>query len=122
MSEIEKIRGFLRAVRRRATLEAVLRWGGTTLAAALVVLLAMALAATRVGPASFWPKPRGTVLTIVTLLGVMALFFRSVRLLRDLRGVAVYVGRRRPPLASDLLSAVELADENTLGNQPRAPG
>ena len=112
MSEIQKIRGFLQAVRRRATLEAALRWVGATATTALILLLVMALAASRVGPASFWPKLTGTVLTIVTLLGVTALFYSSVRQLRSWRGVAVFVGRRQPPLASDLVSAVELSEQS----------
>jgi hypothetical protein len=118
MSEIQKIRGFLRAVRRRATFEAALRWGGTTWAVALVLLFLMAVAAARVGPASFWPKLTGTVLTIVTLLGVIALVFRSIRDLRNWRGIAVFVGRRQPPLASDLISAIELSEPDA----PAEPG
>src|SRR4051812_48308507 len=123
MSEIEKIRGFLRAVRRRATLEAALRWGGTTWAVALLLVLAMAVAAARVGPASFWPKLTGTVLTIITLLGVIALVFSSMRQLRSWRGVAIFVGRRRPPIASDLVSAIELSQPNAAGpGQQGSPG
>jgi hypothetical protein len=110
MSEIEKIRGFLRAVRRRATLEASLRWVAATLAAAVVALFVLALVAAGVGPASFWPKLTGTVLTIITLLGVSGLVVGSLRSLRSDRGMAVYVGRRRPELASDLVSAVELSE------------
>jgi hypothetical protein len=119
MSEIQKIRGFLRTVRRRATIEAALRWGAATWATALILLLLMAVAAARVGPASFWPKLTGTVLTIITLLGVIALVFSSIRRLRSWRGVAVFVGRRQPPLASDLVSAVELSE---LDPEPAAHG
>ncbi len=121
MSEIQKIRGFLRVVRRRAALEATLRWGGTTLAAALALILVMALVAARVGPASFWPGLTGTVLSFVTLLGVIALFFGSLRRLRSWRGVAIFVGRRQPPIASDLVSAVELSEQTFYGDV-NAPG
>jgi hypothetical protein len=109
MSEIDRIRSFLRGVRRRAYWEASLRLGGITLATILVVLLVMALCASHIGPAGFWPKVTATVLIILTLLGVCAGAFGPIRRLRSEIGVARFVGRRHPPLASDLLSAVELA-------------
>ncbi len=109
MSEIDRIRGFLREVRRRAYWEASLRLGGITLAAILVTLFVMALCASHIGPAGFWPKVTVTVLIILTLLGVAAGAFGPIRRLRSEVGVARFVGRRHPPLASDLLSAVELA-------------
>ncbi|HEY0713363.1 MAG TPA: hypothetical protein VGF45_11865, partial [Polyangia bacterium] len=110
MSEIESIRGFLRTVRRRATLEASLRWAALTLAAWAVLLCGLALIAAEVGPAGFWPKLTGTLLSIVTLLGVTLLVATSLRHLRTSRGVAIFVGRRAPNLGSDLVSAVELSD------------
>jgi hypothetical protein len=117
MSEIDRIRSFLRGVRRRAYWEASLRLGGITLATILVTLLVMALCASHVGPAGFWPKVTVTVLIILTLLGVCAGAFGPMRRLRSEAGVARFVGRRHPPLASDLLSAVELAggEEPTRG-------
>lgn len=121
MSEIERIRGFLRSVRRRATVEASLRWLGATLAAALAVTCALAFAAARVGPASFWPKLTGTVLTIVTLLGVSSWLFGPLRRLRTFRAVAVFVGRRRPHIASDLVSAIELSESSGVGAFAPAP-
>jgi hypothetical protein len=110
MSEIESIRGFLRSVRRRATLEASLRWAALTFAAWAIVLCGLALIAAGVGPASFWPKLTGTLLSIVTLLGVTLLIATSLRHLRTNRGLAVFVGKRAPNLGSDLVSAVELAE------------
>ncbi|HEY0705877.1 MAG TPA: hypothetical protein VGG33_03725, partial [Polyangia bacterium] len=110
MSEIETIRGFLRSVKRRATLEASLRWAGLTLAAWALLLAGLALIAAEVGPAAFWPKLTGTLLSIVTLLGVTLLVFTSLRHLRTSRGLAVFVGRRAPNLGSDLVSAVELSE------------
>jgi hypothetical protein len=109
MSEIDRIRGFLQAVRRRAYWEASLRLGGFTLAALILAVLLMALCASYIGPASFWPSVTATVLIILTLLGVAVAALGPVRHLRTERGVAAFVGRRQPPLASDLLSAVELA-------------
>jgi hypothetical protein len=109
MSEIDRIRSFLRGVRRRAYWEASLRLGGITVAAMLVALLLMALCASHIGPAGFWPKVTTTVLTILTLLGVCAAALGPIRRLRSEIGVARFVGHRHPPLASDLLSAVQLA-------------
>jgi hypothetical protein len=111
MSEIERIRGFLQTVRRRAYWEASLRLGGFTLTAVLVALLLMALCASYIGPAALWPKLTVTVLIILTLLGVAVVAMGPMRRLRDERGVAAFVGQRHPPVASDLLSAVELAHE-----------
>ena len=116
MSEIDRIRGFLRVVRRRAYWEASLRLGGITLATMLLILLLMALCASHIGPAGFWPRVTFTVLTILTLLGVGAGAFGPFRRLRSELGVARLVGRRHPPLASDLVSAVELSSsEQTRG-------
>jgi predicted nucleic acid-binding Zn-ribbon protein len=109
MSEIERIRGFLRTVRRRAYWEAFLRVGGLTLTAMILALLIMSLCAAHIGPATFWPKVTLTVLIILTLLGASAAALGPWRRLRSERAVAAYVGRSHPPIASDLLSAVELA-------------
>src|SRR5689334_2261997 len=107
MSEVERIRGFLRAVRRRAVWEASLRGLGLTLI--LLVLLGMSLCAAQIGPASFWPKVTGTVLIFLTLLGVVAGALGPIRRLRSELALADFVGRRHPAVASDLRSAVELA-------------
>ena len=109
MEEVERIREFLRAVRRRALLTAGLQAGGFTSAALLLALLGLALCAVRVGPATFWPSLTGGVLLVLTGGGLALGCVGPLRRLRSERGVARYVGRRHPPLASDLLSAVELA-------------
>ena len=109
MSEIERIRGFLRTVRRRAYWEASLRLAGFTLAGLMLAVLLMALCASYIGPASFWPKLTATVLIILTGAGLAVAALGPVRRLRTEHGVARFVGQRHPPLASDLLSAVELA-------------
>src|SRR5947207_994005 len=109
MEEVERIRQFLRAVRRRARLTARLQAGGFTTAALLLALLGLALCAVRVGPAPFWPSLTGGVLLVLTGGGLALGCLGPLRRLRSERGVAQYVGRRHPPLASYLLSAVELA-------------
>ena len=108
MSEIERIRGFLRIVRRRAFGEALLRLSGFTLAVAMAALLVLALCASQVGPATFWPKVTVTVLIILTLCAVAVALLGPFRKLGNERGVATLVGRRHPAVASDLLSAIEL--------------
>ncbi len=109
MSEIQRIHLFLRAIRRRAHLETWLRVGGITLSVVLASLLVLALCATSVGPAHFWPSVTATVLLILTLGGVAFAAFGPARALRSERRLAQLVGRRHPAVASDLLSAVELA-------------
>ncbi len=109
MSEIDRIRSFLRGVRRRANWEVALRLGGLTIAAMLVAVLLMALCASHTGPAGFWPRVTFTVLMILTLSGVGIAALGPIRRLRSELGVARFVGRRHPPVASDLVSAVELS-------------
>jgi hypothetical protein len=108
MEEVETIRRFLRAVRRRATLEAGLRAGSLTTAAILASVLVLSLCAVRTGPATFWPTLTVVVLLILTGAGLALGCLVPLRRLRSDGAVARFVGRRHPPLASDLLSAVEL--------------
>jgi hypothetical protein len=108
MEEVERIRHFLRAVRRRALLTASLQAGSLTTAALLLALLVLALFAVRVGPATFWPSLTGGVLLVLTGVGVAVGCLGPLRRLRTERAIAHFVGRRHPPVASDLLSAVEL--------------
>lgn len=114
MSDLDRIRGFLRAVRRRALLEAMLAAGGLTIAVALLTLLGLAVAAAHVGPATFWPTTTALVLGILALTGLLAGSWRPWRRLRHDRGVARFVGARHPTVQSDLLSAVELGAAQTL--------
>jgi hypothetical protein len=108
MEEVETIRRFLRAVRRRAALEAGLRAGSLTTAGLLAALLVLSLCAVRTGPATFWPTLTVGVLLVLTVVGLGVGCVLPLRRLRSDGAVARYVGRRHPPLASDLLSAVEL--------------
>lgn len=109
MSEIERIRHFLRAVRRRALIMAGLRAGSFTGVAILAVIVVLGLFAARVGPASFWPTVTIALLLLLTLGGLMLGWARPALRLRTEHAVARFVGQRHPPLASDLVSAVELA-------------
>ncbi len=112
MSELERIWLFLRAVRLRARRENALRYAGLAVVVGCVVLGIMAAGAASSGPASFWPVLTTGVLLAVTaavvLLGVVLPMLR----LRSTRAVARLVGRREPAVASDLLSAVELAEKS----------
>jgi HAMP domain-containing protein len=111
MEEIETIRRFLRAVRRRAALEAGLRAGSFTTAALFAALTVLSLCAVRTGPATFWPALTVGVLLVLTGVGLGVGCLVPLRRLRSDGAVARYVGQRHPPVASDLLSAVELRAE-----------
>jgi hypothetical protein len=117
MTDIERVRLVLRQVRRRALLVFGLRTAGLTAAAMLTALLLLGLMASWIGPATFWLAV--TILTLLTLL-LLGLGFGlglPARRLRSMRAVAAFAGQRHPPLASDLLSAVEL-DVQELPNSP----
>ena len=118
MTDIERVRLFLRQVRRRALLVFGLRTAGFTVAAMLATLLLLGLIAYWIGPATSWPAT--TVVTLLALLfaGLGLGLGLPVRRLRSMRAVASFAGQRHPPLASDLLSAVELdvGDERELPN------
>jgi hypothetical protein len=114
MNELERIRSVLIAMRRRTLLRAALQTTGFGLAAMLAALLALALSAAAVGPAGFWP-----LLSVVVLaaLGVGAFAFGLLRPARHLRGdraAARLMSRLHPPVASDLVSAVELGQPDEL--------
>jgi hypothetical protein len=112
MSELDRIRTFLAALRRRVLVRAVIETAGLGAAVVVLGLLGLAVTATAVGPAGFWPA-----LTIVALaalaLGAATLgVVRPARRLGDDRATARRAGTLVPPLASDLLSAIELGDGN----------
>ncbi|HEX7597998.1 MAG TPA: DUF4175 family protein, partial [Polyangia bacterium] len=108
MNDVERVRVFLRLVRRRALLVLGLRAAGFTAGAMVVGVMVLALVASSVGPAPTWW--RTTVLLSLALLslGMGVGLGLPARRLRSWRAVAVHAGRRHPPLASDLLSAVEI--------------
>jgi hypothetical protein len=110
MSEMERIRSFLAAMRRRLLLCAAIETAGFGAAGLLVALLALAGAAAAVGPAGFWPTITTVTLAVLALTALTTGVLRPARLLRDDRATARRAGTLVPPLASDLLSAVELGD------------
>jgi hypothetical protein len=116
MSEMEQIRGFLDAMRRRLLVRAALETVGFGAAVMIAVLLGLAVAAAAVGPASFWPTLTAAALAALVLGAVATGVLRPARRLRDERAAARRAGALVPPLASDLLSAVELGDEATLAS------
>ena len=108
MTDSERINSFLRQARSRALLETGIRTGGHAFAILVLVILLLALAAALTGPAVSWPYV--TVGTIVACVasGIALGFVRPSRVLDEPTAIARLVGKRQPPLASDLLSAVEL--------------
>ena len=109
MSERDGIQSFLAAVRRRLLLRAGLQAAGYGAAALGVGLFALGLSAAAVGPADFWPTVTacfaGALALVVLARGVLV----PARALRDDRAAARRTGALLPAMASDLLSAVELA-------------
>ena len=101
MTDIERVRLFLRQVRRRALLMFGLRTAGFTVAAMLATLLLLGLMAAWIGPATSWSAV--TVVTLLTLLlsGLGLGLGLPARRLRPMRSVAAFAGQRHPPLASD---------------------
>src|SRR5262245_5504087 len=110
MSEMDRIRGFLGAVRRRLLLRAAIETAGFGAAALGVALLALAAAAAAVGPAGFWPAVTTVTLTVLAFTALTVGVLRPARAMREDRAAARRVGALIPPLASDLLSAVELEE------------
>ncbi len=108
MSESERIRSFLTAVRRRLLLRAALETAGFGTAALALALLALAATAASVGPAGFWPPVTAIALAVLVLGALAAGVARPARALRDDRAAARRAGVLVPALASDLLSSVEL--------------
>jgi hypothetical protein len=110
MTEMERIRSFLAAMRRRLLLRAAIETAGFGAVAMIAVLLALAAVAASVGPAGFWPTLTTASLLALTLAAIAAGLWRPARQLRDERAAAHRAGTFVPPLASDLLSAIELGD------------
>jgi hypothetical protein len=118
MNDIERIRHFLRLVRRRVLLVSGLRAAGLTFVALLAGLVVLALLAAWVGPSPSWSAVTSLVLLVILLAGLGLGLGLPAHRLRSLRAVAIYTGRRHPPLASDLVSAVELDVGDGRGASP----
>src|SRR5262245_47733882 len=101
MSEMERIRGFLGAMRRRLLLRAAIETAGFGAAAIGVVVLALAAAAAAVGPAGFWPAVTTVTLTVLAFAALTLGVLRPARALREDRAAARRVGSLVPALASD---------------------
>jgi hypothetical protein len=114
MSESERIRSFLTAVRRRLLLKAALETAGFGAAVAALALLALAATAASVGPAGFWPPVTAIALGVLVLGALVAGVARPARALRDDRAAARRAGGLVPALASDLLSSVELREREVV--------
>jgi hypothetical protein len=117
MREREQIHTFLASVRRRLLLRSGLEAAGYGVAALGVGLLALALAATAVGPAGFWPGITAGFTSVLVLAAFAFGVLVPFRALRGDRAAAQRTGALAPLLASDLLSAVELAEASP---DPRA--
>src|SRR5215471_3457925 len=118
MSEIERIRGFLGAVRRRLLVRAAIETAGFGAAAIAVAVVALAMTAAAVGPAGFWPAVTTVALALLALGALTYGLLRPARALREDRAAAHRVGAMIPALASDLLSAVELGEPARAGDTP----
>ena len=110
MREGDEIESFLASVRRRLLLRSGLEAAGYGLGALGLGLLVLGLMATAVGPAGFWPVVTAVFATALVLAAVGVGVLLPARLLRGDRAAARRTGLLAPRLASDLLSAVELAE------------
>jgi hypothetical protein len=110
MEELDRIRGFLAAMRRRLLVRAAIETAGFGAAVLAVCLLVLAAVAAAVGPAGFWPTLTTVALAALALGAVALGVLRPARQLRDDHAAARRAGALVPPLASDLLSAVQLGD------------
>jgi hypothetical protein len=108
MTDSERIQSFLRQARSRALLETGIRTAGHAFTILVFAFLVLALVAAAAGPAVSWPYVALGTIAACTAGGVALGFLRPARMLEQPAAVARLVGKRRPPLASDLLSAVEL--------------
>jgi hypothetical protein len=114
MGDLDRIRSFLGAVRRRILVRNALRSAALAAAALLTILLGLSVGAAALGPAGFWQP-----LTVFAagMCAISALFvgvWRPSRLLRLEPATARMVARLDPPLGvlgGDIVSAVELGDQ-----------
>ncbi len=109
MRERDGIQDFLGAIRRRLLLRAGLAAAGYAAALLAVGLFVLGLCAIAVGPADFWPTVTGSLAAALAIGALATGLVQPARALRGDRAAARQTGRLFPALASDLLSAVELA-------------
>jgi hypothetical protein len=111
MTELQRIRAVLAAMRRRTLVRAAVQAAGFGLAAMSFAILALSASAAAVGPADYWPPLTALVLGA---LGLGSLGYGLVRPARGLRGdraAARLVARLHPAVSSDLVSAIELGEK-----------
>jgi hypothetical protein len=120
MTDSERIHSFLRRARSRALLEMGIRTGGNAFTILILALLVLALGAVAAGPAASWPYVAFGVIAACVAGGVALGFLRPSRVFAEPATLARMVGQRHPPLASDLLSAVELQAAQTGGAEASA--
>ena len=92
MSEMERIRSFLAAMRRRLLVRAAIETAGFGAAAMIVVLLGLSATAASVGPAGFWPSVTTGTLVVLLLAAVVVGVLRPARQLRGERAAARRAG------------------------------
>jgi len=105
----QAIRDFLAAVRRRLMWRTALHTAGNGLGILGAVALLLALIAEGMGPAAFWPAVTAGVVAVFVVVVLLAGVGRPLWTLRQDRTAARRAGALMPAMASDLLSAVELA-------------
>jgi hypothetical protein len=115
MTDHERISRFLQRARSRALLEVCVRTAGYMLAALGLLFLALAVMAKLAGPAASWPYVAFGSIALCVACGIALGYLRPARALDDPAALARLVGEHRPPLASDILSAVELQAGRTGG-------
>ena len=117
MTDSERIHTFLQRARGRALLEIGIRTGAYALATLVVTLVLLGLLARVAGPASSWPYLGLAAIGLCVAGGITLGYLRPARLFSEPAALARMVGQRHPPLASDLLSAVELEGARTGGGE-----
>lgn len=117
MSDRERIHAFLHRARKRALLETGLRTGGHALVVLVLAIAALALIARLAGPASSWPYLALATIGACLAGGAALGFVRPARVYAEPVALARLLGERHPPLASDLLSAVELDAARSGGSE-----
>jgi hypothetical protein len=120
MTDYQRIDRFLQRARGRALLEVGLRAGGYAVAGLGVSLLTLAVLARLSGPAASWPYVAFGSILLSVACGIALGYVRPARALEDPAAVARLVGDHQPPLASDILSAVELEAARTGGAEVSA--
>ncbi len=115
MTDSERIHRFLEQARSRALAECAVRTGGYATAVLFALFFALAVIAALAGPAASWPYVTFGCIAACVAGGVALGYLRPARALEDPAAVARMVGEHRPPLASDLLSAVEIDASRTGG-------